>query len=67
MSKSMMSGGTIAAVMYASAVSPPAGLGAVPEDVEKKAHHLKNKKGYINPWDSYHETGFRKFFLSMIQ
>lgn len=50
-----MSGGMIAAALYASSMTAPARLGAVPEDVNEKAHHLKDGKGFINPWDSYRE------------
>jgi N-acyl-phosphatidylethanolamine-hydrolysing phospholipase D len=38
--------------LYA-AVSSPAQLGAKPEEADLKAHHLKNGKGFVNPWDSY--------------
>jgi N-acyl-phosphatidylethanolamine-hydrolysing phospholipase D len=38
--------------LYA-AVSSPAQVGAKPEEAELKAHHLKNGKGFVNPWESY--------------
>lgn len=51
--KSTMSGGMAAAALYAYSLSTPARLGAAPEDVDEKTHHLKNKKGFTNPWDSW--------------
>jgi hypothetical protein len=63
--KSTMSGGTIAAALYAATFSAPAALGAVPEDTEKKAHHLKNGKGFTNPWDSWKEFTARNILWSM--
>jgi len=50
-----MSGGMTAAALYACTISSPATLGAVPEDTDAKAHHLKNGKGFINPWESWHD------------
>jgi len=48
-----MAGSMTAAVLYACSITPPTSLGAVPEDVKEKAHHLKNGKGFTNPWDSW--------------
>lgn len=49
---SSIGGATIGAGLYA-AVSNPAQIGATPEDAADKRHHLKNGKGFTNPWDSY--------------
>jgi len=38
-------------------VSNPAQLAAEPEEAKDKAHHLKDGKGFTNPWDSYTEFG----------
>ncbi|KAF2862836.1 Metallo-hydrolase/oxidoreductase [Piedraia hortae CBS 480.64] len=38
-----------------AAVATPATATARPSDVEDKAHHSKNSKGFINPWPSYQE------------
>jgi len=38
-------------VMYAT-MTAPAALSAVPEETKDKAHHLKDGKGFRNPWDS---------------
>lgn len=52
-----MSSGMTAAALYAVTMTPPSALGAVPEDTAEKAHHLKNGKGFINPWDSWRDQG----------
>lgn len=52
-----MSSGMAAAALYAYAMSSPVALGAVPEDSEAKKHHLKNGKGFTNPWESWREWG----------
>jgi hypothetical protein len=52
-----MSSGMAAAALYACTMNGPAVLGAVPEDVEGKKHHLKNGKGFTNPWESWKEMG----------
>ncbi|KAI2475796.1 N-acyl-phosphatidylethanolamine-hydrolyzing phospholipase D [Pyrenophora tritici-repentis] len=43
--------------LYA-AVSNPAQIASQPEEAAEKRHHLKNGKGFTNPWDSYMEFGF---------
>ena len=48
----MSSSGT-AAALYAATVSPASILGAVPEDAKDKQHHLKDGRGFTNPWDSW--------------
>ena len=54
-----MSSSATAAALYAATVSSSAIAGAVPEDVKDKRHHLKDGKGFTNPWDSWKEmTGF---------
>jgi hypothetical protein len=52
---SSIGGATIGAGLYA-AVSNPAQLAAKPEEADEKRHHLKNGKGFTNPWDSYVES-----------
>lgn len=34
-------------------MTPPSALGAVPEDSKELAHHLKDGKGFQNPWPSW--------------
>ena len=50
-----MSSASAAAALYAATVSSASITGAVPEDIEGKAHHLKNGKGFTNPWDSWRD------------
>ncbi|KAI4170509.1 MAG: hypothetical protein LQ343_004886 [Gyalolechia ehrenbergii] len=52
----MSSSGT-AAALYAATVSPASVTGAVPEDAKGRQHHLKDGKGFTNPWDSWKEMG----------
>lgn len=52
----MSSSGT-AAALYAATVTPASVTGAVPQEVEGKKHHLKDGKGFTNPWDSWKEMG----------
>ncbi|KIM97398.1 hypothetical protein OIDMADRAFT_20550 [Oidiodendron maius Zn] len=55
--KSKVSGGTLAATLYTYTLSAPA-TGAAPEVAERKAHHNKSGKGFVNPWDSWkHRSG----------
>jgi N-acyl-phosphatidylethanolamine-hydrolysing phospholipase D len=49
---SSIGGAGIGASLYA-VVSSPTQIAAQPEGTEEKAHHLKNGKGFTNPWDSY--------------
>ncbi|KAF2098097.1 Metallo-hydrolase/oxidoreductase [Rhizodiscina lignyota] len=50
-----MSSAATAAALYAAAVSPAQLTGAVPEDAKERRHHLKGKKGFQNPWDSFRD------------
>ncbi|MCJ1396915.1 hypothetical protein MMC11_000106 [Xylographa trunciseda] len=50
----MSTAGT-AAALYAATISPSSMTGAVPEEAKEKAHHLKDDKGFTNPWDSWRE------------
>jgi N-acyl-phosphatidylethanolamine-hydrolysing phospholipase D len=61
-----MSGGMTAAALYACTMTSPASLGAVPEDTEAKAHHLKDGKGFTNPWDSWREMSAPQFARAML-
>jgi N-acyl-phosphatidylethanolamine-hydrolysing phospholipase D len=54
-----MSSSATAAALYAATVSSSALSGAVPEDTWDKKHHLKDGKGFTNPWESWREmAGF---------
>jgi N-acyl-phosphatidylethanolamine-hydrolysing phospholipase D len=54
---SSIGGASIGVGLYA-AVSNPAQVAAKPEEADEKRHHLKNGKGFTNPWDSYVESSF---------
>ena len=49
---SKMAGPSTSAVLYAT-VSNASVMGGVPESAKEKKHHLKDGKGFVNPWDSY--------------
>lgn len=53
------------AVLYACTISSPTALGAVPEDAEGKAHHLKDGKGFTNPWESWKDMVGPKIPITM--
>lgn len=55
-----------AAAAYACSVTSPTALGAVPEDSVAKAHHLKDGKGFRNPWDSWKDMTGPQIFKAMV-
>lgn len=61
-----MAGSMTAAALYAVTMTPPSALGAVPEDAEAKAHHLKNGKGFTNPWESWKEFSAPGILKAMV-
>jgi hypothetical protein len=54
MSSAGLGGGLGSAALYA-VVSNPAQVGAQPEDAKELKHHLKNGKGFTNPWESFRD------------
>lgn len=62
---SSIGGAGIGAALYA-AVSNPRQVAAQPEEAAAKAHHLKNGKGFTNPWDSYVELGAFQIMWGML-
>jgi hypothetical protein len=48
-----MSAASTSAALYASVISASQFTGTVPEDAAELKHHLKNGKGFRNPWDSF--------------
>ncbi len=54
-SSPLMSSSATAAALYAATVSSSAITGASPEEVKEKRHHVKDGKGFVNPWDSWKE------------
>jgi len=51
----LMSSSATAAALYAATVSSSAITGATPEEAKEKRHHVKDGKGFVNPWDSWKE------------
>jgi N-acyl-phosphatidylethanolamine-hydrolysing phospholipase D len=62
----VMSSGMTAAALYACTMTSPTALGAVPEDVEAKSHHVKGGKGFVNPWDSWRDFTAAGIFKAMV-
>lgn len=62
-----MSGIPTAGLLYACTMSPPSASGAVPEDSKELAHHLKNGKGFWNPWDSAQFLSAPQMFTTMFK
>ena len=62
----VMSGGMTTVALYACTMTSPTVLGAVPEDAEAKAHHLKDGKGFRNPWDSWKDFSAPGIMKAMI-
>ena len=50
-----MSGSATAAVLYAATEGPTSIVGSEPEEAKDKRHHLKDGKGFTNPWESWKE------------
>ena len=61
-----MSAAGTAAALYAATVSSSSITGAVPEEAKEKAHHLKDGKGFTNPWDSWKEMAGPAIMRAMI-
>jgi N-acyl-phosphatidylethanolamine-hydrolysing phospholipase D len=61
-----MSSGMTAAALYACTMTSPTALGAVPEDAEAKAHHLKDGVGFKNPWNSWKDMNTSEILKAMI-
>lgn len=57
--------GVGSAGLYA-VVTNPAQIGAKPEGADEKKHHLKNGKGFVNPWDSYRELSPFRMLTAML-
>ncbi|KAF2500636.1 Zn-dependent hydrolase/oxidoreductase [Lophium mytilinum] len=54
------------AALYSATTSPAQLAGAEPEDAQELKHHLKNGKGFLNPWDSWKETVGPMIIFEMI-
>ena len=64
-SSPIMSSSTTAAALYAASVSIPSIAGTRPENSSDKKHHQKNGKGFLNPWDSWHEQSAPQIIWAM--
>jgi hypothetical protein len=62
---SSIGGAGVGAGFYA-VVSSPAQIVTQPEGTEDKAHHLKDGKGFTNPWDSYVPTSTFQVFKTLL-
>ena len=62
---SSIGGASVGMGLYA-AVSNPAQVASQPEEAAEKRHHLKNGKGFTNPWDSYKESSFYELVVKGI-
>ena len=51
-SSQTMSSSATAAALYAATISSASVTGAQPEGAKDKIHHIKDGKGFINPWVS---------------
>ena len=41
--------------------------GTEPEEAHHRRHHLKDGKGFFNPWDSWQDMQVFKILMSMIR
>ncbi|KAF2731821.1 Metallo-hydrolase/oxidoreductase [Polyplosphaeria fusca] len=51
---------------YTVTTSPAKSVENRPSDADSKKHHLKNGKGFQNPWDSFQELKIIKFFADAL-
>lgn len=65
MSSAGLGAGIGSAGLYA-VVSNPAQVGAKPEEAAELKHHLKNGKGFRNPWDSFGQSSTPGIIFAMI-
>lgn len=62
-----MDSSATSAALYAAIAAPLNATAAVPEEAKELRHHLKNGKGFINPWDSWHEMGGPQIAMAMLK
>lgn len=55
------------AALYAATITNPTTAGNVPEDSKAKKHHLKDGKGFTNPWDSWIEKSGPGMFVDIFR
>jgi hypothetical protein len=66
LSRSMSTSGAVTALFTATVAQAPR-PGVEPEDVAEKKHHLKDGKGFINPWESWREMPASKILWSLLK
>jgi hypothetical protein len=63
---STSSTGAVVGLLTAS-VSDPAQPKGKPEEAAELRHHLKNGKGFVNPWDSWREMEAPKIVWALLK
>ena len=61
-----MSSSVTSAILYAATISTASITGAVPEEAKEKRHHLKNGKGFDNPWESWRSLTAPSILKAMV-
>ncbi|PQE17605.1 hypothetical protein CJF31_00007803 [Rutstroemia sp. NJR-2017a BVV2] len=59
--------GMASAALYAATITTSTTAGVVPEDSKAKKHHLKDGKGFTNPWDSWIEKSVPGMFVDIFR
>ena len=62
----MSTSGTVAAALTATVSETPR-WGVSPSDAKSKRHHLKDGKGFTNPWDSWTELDPSKLLMALVK
>ena len=60
-----MSTSATSAILYGVTISLAPNKGAVPEDSIEKRHHMKDGKGFLNPWTSWFERSGPQIMWAM--
>ena len=62
----MSMGASVTALLTAT-VAQVSRSGAEPEEAHERRHHLKDGKGFVNPWDSWQDMQVFKILVSLIR
>ena len=65
-SRRMSSSGTITAMLTATVAQTPR-PGIEPEEAKERRHHLKDGKGFTNPWDSWGDLSASKIVWGLLK
>ena len=63
--KATMSTSATSAILYGATITLAPNKGAVPEDSIEKRHHMKDGKGFLNPWTSWFERSGPQIMWAM--